>query len=239
MYNFEIFPFLKKKSLVQNIAFSLLFGILLNTLYGIVAITFQIYPLRFYIFIFFEIIALIVVVFDYFIFTKKIDKSLLDLKFNSKDYKILLILLLPAIIGIIINYIHTPYPYLVGWDIFHYQEISSDFLLGLSHFIYPKFSFQPAGFNYIQCNMVLLSNIPIYYLIEFNKIGILFTNGLCVLWIYLISFKITKSHLYSIIPSLLISTFDGGLALGPVYFLPSSFSWQIGLAILYLFVSLL
>ncbi len=237
MYNFNIFPFLKNNSLVQNIAFSLLFGILLNTFYGIIAITFQIYPFRSYIFIFFEIIALIFVVLDFILCKKKIGKSFLNFKFSSKDYKILLILFIPTIIGILINYIYTPYPYLVGWDIFHYQEISSDFLLGLSHHIYPQFSFQPAGFNFLQCNMVLLSNIPIYYLIEFNKIGILFTNGLSVLWIYLICFRITKSHIYSMVPSLLMSTFDGGLALGPIYFLPSSISWQIGLAILYLLVS--
>lgn len=216
--------------LIQDLSFSYLIGLILNSIYGILASSFLIYSNRLFYFIFFEIILLI----NYFCQKRiYISSSEITKSYSVSDFLILTLLLFPSIVQVIIIFYYSPYPLMQGWDILLYQGNTNQFLVGRLKYSLFEFTTQPPGFNFIQANIVLSTKIPTYFLIFFNKIAVIFINGFTCLWIYLICFKITKSHYASLIPSMLISTFDGHIALGPYYVLPSSFSWQIGIIVLY------
>ena len=216
--------------LIQDLSFAFLIGIVLNVIYGIIAASFQIYSYRLFYFLFFELVLLL----NLYLKNRSLSYSSEVVKnYRLSDFLKLSILLLPSLVQVLISFYYSPLPLMQGWDIFYYQGITNEFLVDRIDYNLFELSKQPPGFMFIQANIVVSSNIPAYFLIFFDKIAVILTNGFNTLWIFLICYKITKSNFASLIPSTLLSTFDGKIALGPYYVVPSSFSWQIGLVIFY------
>ncbi|MHA1285360.1 MAG: hypothetical protein ACTSQP_22895 [Promethearchaeota archaeon] len=137
-----------------------------------------------------------------------------------------------------------PAPYYEAWDLFFYQGNTFYVLNGTYRSLYVDLDpftvelLRPIGFSLIQANIYISSGISFQDLFEFDKIGHVFTYYLTLLWLYLIIYELTKSKLFSLPSSLLGAQFGGHGIITPIYFLPASFSWQIGFAILYIFFSL-
>ena len=217
--------------LIQDLSFAFLIGIVLNVIYGFIAASFQIYSYRFFYFLFFELVLSL----NLYLKNRFLSSSAEVTKnYLLSDFLKLSILLLPSLIQVLLSFYYSPPPLMQGWDIFYYQGVTNEFLVDRINYNLFEFNIKPPGFMFIQANIVVSSNIPAYFLIFFDKIAIILTNGFSTLWVFLICYKITKSVYASLIPSTLLATYDGGIALGPYYMVPSSFSWQIGLAILYL-----
>lgn len=218
-------------SLTEILSCVLILGLLLNIIYGVIFIPLSLYPIRELYFIFFEVLAIIMVL----ISEIKLSKNHFSIKapIKKSDFGIVILLLLPIFFQLLITYYYTPFPFLVGWDIFRYQGITNEYLHGVRTYIFIWDLKKSAFFHIIQGNFVIGANIPLYFLNELYKIGIIFTNGLSTLIIYNISRIIVPSRLFCLIPAFWLASLDGRMGLGPYYFLPSSFSWVLGLFMIY------
>ncbi len=219
----------------EAVAFSFLIGFILNIVYGLFAIIFNLYPIRYLYYLYYLIIFIILLSVKSVNRENKIDHFIF--KFKKNDFYALIGILLPTLIVISLYFFYSPFPYMTGWDLMKYQGITNEFLFGIRRYVIDFQNLNSSGFHFIQANMVISSNIPFYYLIEFDKIAVLFTNGMCAIWAYLICFHFTKSQKFSIITSFLLSTYNSGIALGPYYFLPSSLVWNIGLSLIFITIT--
>ena len=216
-------------SIFEIFVFSILIGISINLIFGLLALFTNIYSSIFNYIIFFEIFAIIY----YYFFKKNPDVKIhfsIKKVLNKQDIIILIALLFPAFWRIIETYSNQPYPFLFAWDLFVYQGRARLIFLGESQYYYAF------GFSTLCANLVLISNIPFIQIIEFDKLGFILTLGPCIIILYLILFKITKSKLISLCCGILTSSYNGEGALGPNYFHPSTFAWVFGLAAIYLSV---
>lgn len=157
-----------------------------------------------------------------------------NLKFISliKPVNILIILFLPSIIYALITNYNSPLPLLQGWDIFRYSGITADILYGRSVSLFWGDRLVGSGFNLFELIFCSLDSNQFINLIILNKWGFIITNGFSTLIFYQICIKLTHNPFASLLPSLFLSCFNAGSGLGPLYFLPSSFSILFFLAIL-------
>ena len=226
-----------KLNIFQLISFSILIGLTLNIIYGIIAMVFGIYDLSIFYIFFYEIIAIL------FFIRKKSSKSFPIYKAfdrsRIKEIGFLLILFIPIVWKIFFEFYFMPFPYYSSWDLFSYQYHTSEILQNNIRFLYGDLDLftqemlRPTGFSIIQANIVLSSVINFYFLFEFNKIGYILTLFLTSIWIFLITLKMTKNNTISLAVSLFISPIQGYGMITPQHYLPAAFSWQIGFALIY------
>lgn len=226
-----------KLNLIQILAFSMLGGFILDILFGITCMYTNIFDFAFYV-VFFEIIGIIFSIHNYFIRKKGGYNE--NINENYKDFIRLIVIFIPTFIIILFTYLKTPYPFMNAWDLLKYQGDTHLILTNNINFIYGDLDpyhhqlAYPTGFLLFLLTKFIANNIHYYQLIEFDKMGIFFTNFLSALWIYLICLLFFKSKILSTLSAFFIQFFKSNAALGPDILVPSSFSWAIGLALIYM-----
>lgn len=217
-------------SLIEYFSLILFMGFIINFIYGFISIPLHLYHLDFVYFLFFEFVGIF-----FSIVSRKQKKVLFSYSAQKSEIFIIFLLFLPSIFQIITNYQFSPSPFYIGWDIYQYSGITYEFLGNIRHYIVDWQYKKTVFFHIFQGNFILGSNVLFINHVEFDKLSILFTNGLSSLIVFNICKLFTKSNIIALLPSYFLASFRGGVALGPYYFLPSSLAWVFGLFALWFF----
>lgn len=136
------------------------------------------------------------------------------------------LILLPTFYLIGLNFNQMPFPYLKAWDFFFYLgKANSIFLKEID--VVNLFSAGRWGFPVLLANIMVACGIGPYNMPEIYKLGIFLTLGIASLWIYLLTAELSTSKIIGLVMVYYFAFFDGKIALGGRYFLPSALTWQL------------
>ena len=156
--------------IISTFLFSITCGICLNCCFGFSILINQYYSLN--ILLFYQLLAFIFLLFK----KKPTNKPFSEPIKSHKQFLILFVLLVPQLIYILIQYNLTPFPYQNAWDLLYYQGMA------LHNLYFPSASLFNLGnfpfFSIMLSNILLLSNVNPIFLMEFSKMGTIFTSGL-------------------------------------------------------------